>query len=151
MPNFAIEWQSFAGLSAGALYELLRFRQSIFVVEQQSPYPDLDGVDQQAWHLLLKAEGTLAGCLRLAAIPGPPPQLNLGRVAVASHLRRRGLGRVMIREALSFCREHYPVQPIMLGAQLYLAGFYKGFGFAPISEPYDDFGVTHILMSVPRF
>src|SRR5713226_9190856 len=98
MPKIRMEWQPFAQLSAGALYELLRFRQRIFVVEQRSPYPDLDGVDQESWHLRLSAEGALGGYLRLAAMPGPPPQLNLGRVAVATELRRAGLGRIMIKE-----------------------------------------------------
>jgi len=143
-----MEWQSFAQLSADALYALLRFRQDIFVVEQGSPYPDLDGLDQEAWHLRLWAEGELAGCLRLVATPGPLPQVGIGRVAVAAHLRWRGLGGTLMKEALVFCREHRPAQPIVLSAQLHLAPFYQGFGFAPISEPYDDFGVTHIEMSI---
>ena len=75
MPEPVTEWQKFAQLSAAALYELLRFRQGIFVVEQASPYPDLDGLDQQAWHLLLRVERGLAGYTRL--IPRP---LRIGRV-----------------------------------------------------------------------
>jgi ElaA protein len=149
MPKITIEWQRFGQLSAAGLYELLRFRQSIFVVEQRSPYPDLDGLDQQAWHLLLWADGTLAGYLRLAVVPGQPPQLNLGRIAVAIDLRRCGLGRMMVKEALSWCREHYPGQPLTLGAQLHLVPFYGCFGFTRCSEPYDDFGVVHLLMSRP--
>ena len=149
MPKISVEWQPFAQLSTGALYELLRFRQGIFVVEQRSPYPDLDGVDQEAWHLLLWAEGALGGYLRLAPMPGPPPRLNLGRIAVAIHLRRCGIGRMMMEEALSFCRERHPAQPIILGAQLHLVPFYESFGFAPVSEPYDDFGVMHISMAMP--
>src|SRR5712671_1737077 len=57
MPKIALEWQRFEQLSADMLYEVLRFRQSIFVVEQRSPYADLDGLDQEAWHVLLRAEG----------------------------------------------------------------------------------------------
>ena len=57
MPKITTQWQRFEELSPDALYEILRFRQSIFVVEQRSPYPDLDGLDQEAWHLLLRAEG----------------------------------------------------------------------------------------------
>jgi len=60
------EWQRFEALGADGLYELLRFRQGIFVVEQCSPFPDLDGLDQEAWHLLLRAEGALAGARRLS-------------------------------------------------------------------------------------
>jgi ElaA protein len=144
MPNVTLEWQRFEQFSAPALYQLLGFRQAIFVVEQRSPYPDLDGLDQGAWHLLLREGGELAGCLRLA----PLPLLRIGRVAVASRLRRQGLGRRLIDAAMSFCRDRYPGQPVRLAAQLPLARFYQRFGFSPVSQPYDDFGVMHVEMSV---
>jgi ElaA protein len=143
MPEVAAEWQRFEQLSADKLYELLRFRQRIFVVEQGSPYPDLDGLDQGAWHLLLRVDGTLAGYSRLIA-----PPVRIGRVAVAAPLRGRGLGRRLMEEVLSFCRERYPAQDIVLAAQLDLASFYESFDFAVISEPYDDFGVMHVEMSL---
>jgi ElaA protein len=141
MPKITTEWQRFEQLSADMLYEVLRFRQSIFVVEQRSPYADLDGLDQEAWHLLLRSEGELAGYLRLIPMP-----IRIGRVAVASHVRRRGLGRRLMEEGLRFCRERYPAQNIILAAQLNLVPFYSSFGFAVISEPYDDFGVMHVEM-----
>jgi ElaA protein len=145
MPKLALEWQRFEEFSAPALYRLLRFRQQIFVVEQRSPYPDLDGLDFAAWHLRLLADGELAGYLRLV----PSPAARLGRVAVAGSLRGRGLGRRLMREALSFCHEHYPGQPIALTAQLHLLRFYEEFGFAATAEPFDDFGVPHINMRRP--
>jgi ElaA protein len=143
-PTF--EWRRFEELTAGELYELLRFRQRIFVVEQRCPYPDLDGLDQNAWHLLARAEGVLAGCIRL--IPRP---LRIGRVAVAARLRRRGLGRSLMEEALSRCREDYPGLPVVLTAQTYLVSFYRSFGFEPVGEPFEDFGLTHVDMELrPR-
>jgi ElaA protein len=145
MPEVMTEWHRFEQLSADKLYELLRFRQGIFIVEQGSPYPDLDGLDQGAWHLLLRAKGELAGYLRL--VPAPP-QVRIGRVAVAAPLRGRTLGRRLIDEALRFCRECYSVQDIVLAAQLNLVPFYERFGFVVTSEPYDDFGVRHVEMSL---
>jgi ElaA protein len=100
-------------------------------------------LDQSAWHLLLRVDGTLAGYFRLI-----PPPVRIGRVAVAAPLRGRGLGRRLMEEALSFCRERYPAQDIVLAAQLELASFYESFDFAVISEPYDDFGVMHVEMSL---
>ena len=144
MPEPVMEWQKFAQLSAAALYELLRFRQGIFVVEQASPYPDLDGLDQQAWHLLLRVDRGLAGYTRL--IPRP---LRIGRVAVAAALRRQGLGRRLMDETLWFCRAHYPGQPVMLTAQAHLVPFYRGYGFEPTGEPFDDYGVAHVDMRLP--
>jgi ElaA protein len=143
MPKITTEWQRFEALSAEQLYGLLRFRQSIFVVEQHCPYPDLDGLDQSAWHLLARAEGGLAGCLRLI-----PQSLRIGRVAVTQPLRRQGLARRLIEEALFRCSEQYPRLPVALSAQTHLVPFYRGFGFEPISEPYDDFGLMHIDMEL---
>jgi ElaA protein len=142
LPNIALEWQGFAELSTRRLYELLRFRQAIFVVEQKSPYPDLDGLDCEAEHLLLHIDGALAGCLRLVE----RPRLRIGRVAVAIRRRRQGWGRRLVATTLDRCHERHPGQAIFLTAQLPLRGFYESFGFRAISEPYDDFGVTHLDM-----
>jgi len=145
MPNIVLEWQDFDRLSAAGLYELLRFRQAIFVVEQRCPYPDLDGLDMAATHLLLRCEGELGGCLRLV----PPPSLRIGRVAVAAALRGRGLARTLMREALARCAARWPAESIALTAQLPLKGFYESLGFAAVSPPFDDFGLRHIDMRRP--
>jgi len=146
MPEITTDWRRFDELTAGELYELLRFRQRIFVVEQASAYPDLDGLDQGAWHLLARLESELIGCLRLRPITGPPPIVRIGRVAVSPSLRRAGLGRILMEKALILCREHFPLQAVALGAQVPLVPFYESFGFATTSDPYDDFGVAHVEM-----
>jgi ElaA protein len=146
MPEIVTQWQRFEELSADQLYELLRFRQNIFIVEQRSPYPDLDGLDSDAWHLAARRESGLIGCLRLMPTRGPPAQLRIGRLAVGREARRQGIGRRLMQQALVFCSERYPLQPVALRAQLYLAPFYQGFGFVAASDPYDDFGVAHIDM-----
>jgi ElaA protein len=148
LPEIIIQWQRFDALSAPALYELLRFRQHIFVVEQRSAYPDLDGLDLSAWHLTLRIEGAIAGCLRLLPPADAEATVRIGRVAVAAEFRRRGLGRRLMKEALAFCREHYPGRGIRLSAQLYLAAFYESLGFTAAGAPYDDFGVAHVEMAI---
>jgi len=145
MPEVVMEWQRFDELTPDKLYELLRFRQAIFVVEQGSPYPDLDGLDQGAWHLPLRLDGELASYLRL--IPAPPA-VRIGRVAVASHFRRRGLGRRLMEEALLFYRAQYPGLPVVLTAQTHLVPFYRSYGFEPTGAPFDDFGVAHVAMEL---
>lgn len=146
MLEIATEWRRFDELTAAELYELLCFRQSIFVVEQACAYPDLDGLDQNAWHLTARLASELIGCLRLTAITGPPPIVRIGRVAVSRSLRRGGVGRMLMAKALILCRERFPLQAVALGAQVPLAPFYERFGFAATSEPYDDFGVAHVEM-----
>ena len=150
LPNIGVritsEWRRFDELSATALYELLRLRQQVFVVEQGSPYPDLDGLDQMARHLLLESNRTLCGCLRLLAPAEDCPVVRIGRVCVGREWRGRGLGRRLMAEALAFCREHHPGQAVALSAQLKLVPFYESYGFATIGDPYDDFGIPHTEM-----
>jgi len=141
-----LEWYRFGDLSAGLLYEALRFRQAVFVVEQASPYPDLDGQDEGAQHLMLRIDRALAGYLRLIPYPDDK-RVAIGRVAVAAPLRRHGLARLLMDEALARCRRDYPACTVTLGAQTYLAPFYQSLGFQPTSAPYDDYGVPHVDMA----
>jgi ElaA protein len=94
---------------------------------------------------MLRSDGRLGGCLRLVS----PPALRIGRVAVAAALRGRGLARALMREALARCAARWPAEGIALTAQLPLAGFYESLGFRAVSEPFDDFGLSHIDMRRP--
>jgi ElaA protein len=144
--NISLAWREWEELSTDELYELLTFRQAIFVVEQASPYPDLDGRDSAARHLTLRRESVLVGYLRLIA---PDPQLRIGRVAVAETERGNGYARLIVEEALSLAASLYPGHNIEIGAQTYLEPFYASFGFVRATSPYDDFGVPHIDMIRP--
>jgi predicted GNAT family N-acyltransferase len=84
----SLQWYRFEELGPALLYELLRFRQAIFVVEQSCAYPDLDGLDQGAQHLLLRIDGALAGCVRL--IPFPE---SGGSTSAASRSSKPHVGR----------------------------------------------------------
>ena len=142
-----LQWYRFGEFSAELLYEALRFRQAIFVVEQASPFPDLDGQDEGTHHLLLRVDGVLAGYLRLIPFPGEA-RVAIGRVAVAAPLRHQGLARLLMDEALARCRRDHPKCAVTLSAQTYLAPFYKRLGFRTISAPYDDYGVGHVEMAL---
>jgi ElaA protein len=126
---------------------VLRFRQAIFVVEQRCAYPDLDGLDQRAEHLLLRAEDRLAGCLRLIPFP-EENRVAIGRVAVAEAMRHRGFARKLMIEALARCHRDYPDCPVALTGQTYLVPFYESLGFVTTSAPYDDYGLEHVHMAL---
>jgi ElaA protein len=143
----SMEWYSFGDLSPALLYEVLRFRQAIFVVEQSCAFPDLDGRDQGAQHLLLRVDGELAGGLRLIPFTDEP-RVAIGRVVVAPPLRRQGFARMLMREALARCRLDYPDCAVTLTGQTYLASFYETLGFAVTSAPYDDYGLSHVDMKL---
>jgi ElaA protein len=141
----SLDWYGFGDLTAALLYDVLAFRQAIFVVEQRCAYPDLDGLDRRAQHLLLWVGGALAGCLRL--IPDEA-QVKIGRVAVALTLRRQSLARLLMLEALARCRCDFADCAVTLSGQTYLAPFYETLGFAVTSVPYDDYGLSHVDMKL---
>jgi ElaA protein len=146
-----LRWQRWDELSTTALYELLEFRQAIFVVEQASPYPDLDGRDSEARHLTARRDGVLIGYLRLIASSEDDRKLvRIGRVSVAVDDRGHGRARLMMDEALRLAGELYPANDIQIGAQTYLEAFYQSFGFTPCSSPYEDFGVPHVDLVLRR-
>lgn len=139
MTTEPLTWHRFDELPAPLLYDILRFRQAVFVVEQASPYEDLDGRDQSAEHLLARLDGTLAGYLRV--IPDGD-RIRIGRVAVAPAHRRRGFARRMMQAAFA----RHPDIEIAISAQTYLVPFYESLGFTPTSAEYDDAGVPHVDM-----
>lgn len=141
-----LDWRRWADLTAPQLYALLQFRQAVFVVEQASPYADLDGRDARAEHLLLRRAEKLIGCLRLIE---PDPLVRIGRVAVAADERRHGFARLIVQAALQRAAEVYPHRDVGLSAQTYLEPFYQSLGFVAISAPYEDCGVPHIDMIGP--
>jgi ElaA protein len=141
------EWRRFEELSAGELYALLAFRQDVFIVEQNSPYRDLDFLDQAADHLLVtNGDGTLAGYLRcLPPRPGTA-HASFGRVVVGASARGSGFGRTLVTRAIERLRGAYPGADIVIGAQAYLEAFYGSFGFVREGELYDDCGIPHYHM-----
>jgi len=139
------DWRRFDELDREQLYAILALRQSVLVVEQSSPYPDLDFVDQVADHLIATDNGTLIGYGRChAPLPGTT-HASFGRLVVAQAYRKTGLGKELVRRLIARLGEASP-REILIGAQLYLERFYAGFGFARDGEPYDDAGVPHIKM-----
>lgn len=139
-------WQGFDAFTTASLYAMLRFRQDVFIVEQKSPYPDLDGLDPACHHLLVTdAQGELAAYMRARGAAGQDPAF-LGRIVVGPAWRGTGLGRRLVQAGLDFMDRTFPGQPIEIGAQQHLADFYAGFGFIAQGEPYDDGGIPHVTM-----
>lgn len=141
------QWQTYTELSTSELYDILKLRQDVFILEQQCLYPDLDDQDQISLHLTGRVDGKLRAYVRVI-----PKQKNdqaimvIGRVIVDSSLRGTGAGKAMMRETLDYIAKHHQSLTIELSAQQYLLKFYQSFGFVATSEPYDDDGIMHINM-----
>jgi len=144
------QWLDFGSIPANDLYEMLRQRQEVFLIEQQCFYSDLDGLDQAAHHLLgwrtVDGQRQLAACLRCIAPGVKFPEMSLGRVLTAQNARGAGIGRELVAEGIRRAEALHPGHRIRIGAQLYLQDFYASFGFEAVSEPYDEDGILHVDM-----
>jgi len=126
-------------------YDVWRLRQQVFVVEQDCPYPDLDGRDLEdsARHVaLIDDEDAVVGTLRVLDDGG---WARIGRVVVAPGARGRGLAAVMMDRAMALCGD----REVRLDAQTGLTAFYEGYGFAVTGPEFDEDGVMHVPMSRP--
>lgn len=143
-----MEWliRRFDELSRSELYEILRLRCEVFVVEQNCPYQDVDGRDESAYHLFARdGEGNLCACLRILDRGQTFPERSIGRVAVRRDRRGAGLAREMLRRAVRFVQQSGG-EDIRIGAQAYLLDFYREAGFVPCSDVYLEDGIPHVEM-----
>jgi len=147
------QWSSFADLAVADLYEMLALRQQVFVLEQTCLYPDIDGLDPDAHHLLgwrtVDGKRELAATLRCLAPGAKYDEMSLGRVVTSPSARGTGLGRELVAQGIACAEQLHPGHAIRIGAQAHLETFYAGFGFRTVSAPYDEDGILHIDMLRP--
>lgn len=136
-------------LSPRDLYDMLKLRVDVFVVEQKCPYPELDGKDLDALHLRLLSGNDLVGSVRIRKPAKNNPAARIGRVVVAPGHRGKKLGDRLMVEAIAQCERLYAESPIKLSAQSQLLRFYESFGFVPVSEEYLEDGIPHVDMQRP--
>ena len=137
----------FAELTVQELYDLLALRQLVFSVEQKCAYLDCDGKDQESLHLLGRDEsGRLVAYARLVPAGVTFEEPSIGRVVNHPDVRRAGVGRELMKEAIARAERAFGARPIRIGAQLYLKRFYEELGFAVAGAIYDEDGIPHVQM-----
>ncbi len=146
--NLSYRCKAFDLLSPQELYEILHLRHLVFVMEQKCFYQDTDGYDQQAQHLLIQDEQQkLISYARLFNLNMPyPGYLSIGRVVAHPSQRGQGVGQYLMQTAIAEVRNLYGSHPIKIGAQAYLTGFYRSFGFRDIGQYYLEDGIPHLKM-----
>lgn len=147
---FAWEIKFFSELSAQRLYQILKLRQDVFVLEQTCLYPDLDNLDQKVIHVSLISEedDDLVAYCRIIPADLVSPDVAIGRVVVAEGARSQGLAKKLMIKAIEFINEEMQAPAIKVSAQSHLQAFYQSLGFAITSEPYDEDGIEHIDMKL---
>ena len=134
----------FKELTLEELYEILKIRAEVFVVEQDCAYQDLDDIDQDSYHVYLKENDKMIGYLRVIDKDKRLDEVSLGRVV--SLKRRCGVGTALMKAGIAVAKEKYGAMKIKIGAQLYAKPFYEQVGFYQISEEYLEDGIPHIYM-----
>src|SRR5688500_9364129 len=127
--SMIIVCKAFAQLTPDQLYDALRLRSEVFVVEQNCVFLDIDKKDRQAYHLLLYQEDLLVACARLLPPGLSYEEISIGRIVTSPQVRGKGLGKVLVVQAIETCYELFGAGPIKIGAQLYAKAFYEQFGF----------------------
>ena len=143
-----INWYSkaFNNLTPVELYQIMRLRSEVFVVEQNCVFLDADNKDQQCLHLMGWIENDLVAYTRLA----PPGYIyrepSIGRVVTSPSYRKNKIGYALMEKSIEHCRKLFGNAAIKIGAQYYLKNFYASLGFKQISDIYLEDGIEHIYM-----
>ena len=141
-----IDIKKFEELSTIELYEILKLRAHVFVVEQNCVYNDLDNKDLKAFHLIIREDNKILAYLRITETNEYNGELSFGRVIVVKEGRGKGCGKILLTEVLNFIERTWKKSPITIEAQSYLQKFYESFGFKVISNEFIEDGILHKWM-----
>ena len=138
-----MQLKEFTELTTAELYEILKLRAEVFVVEQNCPYQDLDDKDQSSYHLFLEDNGQIIAVLRILPENIAYKEMAIGRLIVKKSYRGKGISRKMRVRAMEFITEDLGKEKIRLSGQAYLTDFYQSLGFEKVSEMYFEDGIEH--------
>ena len=138
-------WQTleFHALGVEQLYEVLRLRARIFVVEQECAYLDIDDLDQQAFHMLCHRGDSLVAYQRCLPPGVSFAESSIGRIVVDPALRGQAMGRDLVQRGIDFNRQRWPGSDIVINAQAHLEPFYASLGFVGEGETHWEDGILH--------
>ena len=135
----------FSELTTEELFDIYKLRVSVFVVEQNCPYQEVDSADKTAYHIWLKEDGELLAYLRVLPRGVVREEVSLGRVIAVR--RRCGLGSRILAAGIRTAVERFGADCIVIEAQTYARGLYEKAGFVQTSEEFLEDGIPHIQMT----
>ena len=136
--------KKFEELTNSELYNLLKLRVDVFVVEQNCSYKELDDLDQTALHLWLEEENNIIAYLRILDRGVESQFVSIGRVI--SSKRNCGYGKLILEAGIKAAVEYFKAEKIYIEAQTYAKAFYEKSGFKQISEEFIMDGIPHLKM-----
>ena len=136
----------FSELSAEELFEIYKLRVSVFVVEQECPYQEVDDADKSAYHVWLRDEDGIEAYARVLPAGVAFPTAAIGRVIAVK--RRCGLGTKIVSAAIDTAKDRLGADKITIEAQVYARTLYEKAGFRQTSEEFLEDGIPHIRMEL---
>lgn len=146
MNNIIWKVKTFDELGTEELYQIIRARVDVFVVEQNCPYQDLDNYDQLAIHLWAEKDAEVMAYCRIFDKAIKYPETSIGRVITTQKARGKGLGRQLIAYAVQIIENRLKTKDIRISAQDYLIKFYSDFGFRDTGKKYLEDNLPHTEM-----
>lgn len=138
--------KSFEELTKKELYEILRVRSEVFVVEQECVYQDLDGLDYDSKHVFFEQDGKVQACLRVFVREEKEKVVQIGRVL--TYKRGVGLGLELLLKGIEVAKTYFQAKKLYLEAQVYAIGFYEKGGFKVVSDEFLEDGIPHVCMEL---
>jgi ElaA protein len=143
--NFEIK--AFDSLSPHEFHDLVALRIQVFVIEQNCPYQDLDGKDQQSFHLIGRNnEGKIKSTARILPAGISYPEVAIGRVVIDLSERGTGAGHLLMKACMDFIKNQYGSVAVKLSAQKHLEQFYVHHQFVSTGKEYLEDGIPHVEM-----
>lgn len=146
-----MKWQikKFPEFEVQTLYEMLKLRVDVFVVEQTCPYPELDNKDTNSKTLHIcgyNCDGKIIAYARLLPAGLSYEEASIGRIVITGQERGKGLGHELMKTCIKELERTWPHTNVKIGAQEHLQGFYQKHDFVTVSEPYMEDGISHVEM-----
>lgn len=147
--DLQFKWNRLEDFTALEMYEVIKAREAVFIVEQTCAYQEADGLDPHSWHLRVSLNGELAAYARVVEPDLKFAEPSIGRVMTPAKFRNLKIGHTLVAQAIAFTEEKFPGQGIRIGAQAHLQGFYGSLGFHSVGDIYHEDGIPHIEMVKP--
>lgn len=138
--------KSFTQLSPEELYQIMKLRIEVFIIEQECFYQDADDKDQHCHHLMLWNGEHLVAYARLVPAGLSFTEVSIGRVITSAEVRGTGTGKILMKSAIAECKTLFGDVPIRIGAQTYAKAFYSGLGFEDTKIEFMEDGIPHLEM-----
>lgn len=136
-------WKRFEELSGAEVYEILKARSAVFMMEQEIRYLDMDDVDYRSFHGFITDDGAVVAYLRAFADEAPQT-FHIGRVLTTR--RGVGLGRELMERSIEMLRRENDCRKLVLHSQVGASGFYEKLGFCAVGGEFVEAGIPHVAM-----